>query len=283
MGLYASLETARVSLDRVGQIFETPAEVVEAAAPAAFDRVRGNVEFENVTLSYDRGAPVLDGVSFTVRAGETLAVVGPSGSGKSTIADLLLRLLDPDAGTVRLDGQDLRGVRLADLRRHVVLVDQEPFVFHASIAENLRYARPGAPDRELEEAARAAGIAEFIEGLPERYQTQVGERGMALSAGERQRIALARAFLTDPAVLVLDEPTSSLDPVSERRVVQGYEALMHGRTTILISHRLELAMQADRVLVLEGARIVESGTPHELLARRGSFARLFETAAAGAR
>jgi ATP-binding cassette subfamily B protein len=243
--------------------------------------VRGDVSFEAVSFAFDRSGPVLNGVSFRVRAGETLAVVGPSGSGKSTIADLLLRLFDPDSGVVRLDGHDLRQVRLADLRRHVVLVDQEPFVFHASIAENLRYARPDASQRDLEEAAQAAGIAEFIAGLPQQYETPVGERGMALSAGERQRVALARAFLAGPAVLVLDEPTASLDPVSEQNVIAGYEAVMRGRTTILITHRLELARQADRILVLDGAAIAESGTPEELQARQGSFAKLFARTAAG--
>lgn len=280
MGLYAGLATARVSLERVHQIFDTAPEVVEHPDAVALLAVRGDVSFENVSLSFDRSGPVLDNVSFAVRAGETLAVVGPSGSGKSTIADLLLRLLDPDRGTIRLDGRDLRGVRLADLRRQVVLVDQEPFVFHTSIAENLRYACPGATDRDLEEAARAAGIDEFIRGLPLGYDTQVGERGMALSAGERQRIAIARAFLADPAVLVLDEPTAALDPVSERQVVAGYEEIMKGRTTILISHRLELASQADRIVVLEGSAIVESGTPGELSRGGGRFARLFATASA---
>ena len=280
MGLYTSLATARVSLARVRQILDTAPEVQETEGAAALERVRGDVSLENVSLWFDRGEPVLDGVTFSVRAGETLAVVGSSGSGKSTIADLLLRLLDPDAGVVRLDGHDLRGLRLADLRRHVVLVDQEPFVFHATIAENLRYARPDASQHDLEDAARAAGIDEFIDGLPLRYETPVGERGMALSAGERQRIAIARAFLADPAVLVLDEPTAALDPVSERNVVAGYEAIMQGRTTILISHRLELASQADRVVVLEGAKIVESGAPEDLQRLSGSFARLFARGAA---
>ena len=280
MGLYTSIATARVSLARVDQIFETAPEVVEAEGARPLEAVRGDVEFENVNFTFDRAGAVLRDVSFSVRAGETLAVVGPSGSGKSTIADLMLRMFDPDSGTVRLDGHDLRAVRLGDLRRHVVLVDQEPFVFHASIAENLRYARPAATQRELEEAARAAGIAEFIDGLPQGYETPVGERGMALSAGERQRIALARAFLADPAVLVLDEPTASLDPATERHVIAGYEAVMRGRTTILITHRLELANQADRVLVLDGAAIAESGRPEELLAGQGSFARLFGRAAA---
>ena len=280
MGLYTSIATARVSLARVDQIFETAPEVVEAEGARPLEAVRGDVEFESVNFTFDRAGAVLRDVSFSVRAGETLAVVGPSGSGKSTIADLMLRMFDPDSGTVRLDGHDLRAVRLGDLRRHVVLVDQEPFVFHASIAENLRYARPAATQRELEEAARAAGIAEFIDGLPQGYETPVGERGMALSAGERQRIALARAFLADPAVLVLDEPTASLDPATERHVIAGYEAVMRGRTTILITHRLELANQADRVLVLDGAAIAESGRPEELLAGQGSFARLFGRAAA---
>jgi ATP-binding cassette subfamily B protein len=279
MGLYTNLATARVSLGRVGQIFDTAPEVIEAPDAQPLVQVRGDVDFEDVSLSFDRN-PVLDRISFSVRAGETLAIVGSSGSGKSTIADLLLRMLEPDNGVVRLDGHDLRRVRLSDLRRQVVLVEQEPFIFHTSIAENLRYSRPDATQSDLEEAARAAGIDTFIRGLPQQYETQVGERGMALSAGERQRIALARAFLADPAVLVMDEPTASLDPVSERQVVAGYGAIMRGRTTILISHRLELASQADRVVVLDGAKIVESGTPDELRATRGSFAKLFNTAVA---
>ena len=280
MGLYTSLATARVSLERVDQIFDTAPEVREAAGAMSLPLVRGDVTFESVSLSFDRNGPVLDGVSFSVRAGETLAVVGPSGCGKSTIADLMLRLLDPDSGVVRVDGHDLRTVKLKDLRRHVVLVDQEPFVFHATIAENLRYASPEASQQELESAARAAGIADFIQGLPLQYETQVGERGTALSAGERQRIAIARAFLADPAVLVLDEPTASLDPISERQVMAGYEAIMRGRTTILISHRLEVACQADRIVVLDGANIVESGSPEDLERLQGSFARLFARTAA---
>jgi ATP-binding cassette, subfamily B, bacterial len=280
MGLYASIASARVSLARVNQIFDTAPEVVERAGAAPLEQVRGDVEFEGVTFSFDRNGPVLDEVSFRLSAGETLAIVGPSGSGKSTIADLLLRLLDPDRGTVRLDGRDLRDLRLADVRRHVVLVDQEPFLFHASAAENLRYARPEATQEELEEAARAAGIHGFLAGLPEGYATQLGERGATLSAGERQRIAIARAFLADPAVLVLDEPTAALDPVSERQVMAGYQAIMKDRTTILITHREDLAASADRVLVLDGARIVEAGTPVALQQRDGAFARLFARPAA---
>jgi ATP-binding cassette subfamily B protein len=275
MGLYAGLATAGVSLSRVYELLDARPDVQEPVAAIALRECRGHVSFEAVSLSLDRGGRVLDGVLFDVRPGEVLALVGASGSGKSTVGDLLLRLLDPDEGTIRLDRHDLRSLRLADLHRHVVLVDENPFIFHASIAENLRYARPAASDEELVNAARAAGIAPFIEQLPMRYETPVGERGMALSAGERQRLAIARAFLADPAILILDEPTASVDPETERQVVAGYEALMSGRTTIVISHRLQLVAQADRVIVLENARIVEEGAPAELQLRGGAFARLF--------
>ena len=275
MGLYAGLAAAGVSLRRVRQVMDAPPEVVETASPIGLGPVRGDVEFDDVTFSFDRGGPVLDHASFRVAPGEVLAVVGPSGSGKSTIADLLLRLFDPDQGAVRLDGHDLRSLRLADLRRHVALVEQVPFLFHASIAENLRYARPEATDEAVRAAAEAAGLGDLIARLPEGYATVVGERGAALSAGERQRIAIARALLVGPAVLVLDEPTAALDPETERQVRVGYEALMRGRTTIVISHRPEIAERADRVVVLDGARIVESGPAAELRARKGAFAALF--------
>ncbi len=254
MGMYANLATVRVSLRRVSQILDEPIEVEEASAAVALPSVRGDVAFEDVTLSFDRGAPALDHLSFSIRAGEVLAIVGRSGSGKSTIADLLLRLLDPDAGVVRIDGHDLRTVRLGDLRRHVALVDQEPCMFHATIAENIRYARPDATDDEVAAAAHQAALDGFIERLPDRLATVVGERGMALSAGERQRIAVARAFLANPSILILDEPSAALDPESERQVADGYEAVMRGRTTIVITHRPELARRADRVLELDETR-----------------------------
>ncbi|HEV3141801.1 MAG TPA: ATP-binding cassette domain-containing protein, partial [Vicinamibacterales bacterium] len=187
----------------------------------------------------------------TAHPGEVVAIVGPSGSGKSTVADLLLRLLDPDDGVVTIDGRDLRSMRLGDLRRAVALVDQEPCILHATIAENIRYARPEATDGEVIEAARRAALDRFVETLPRKYDTVVGERGHALSVGERQRLAAARAFLTNPAVLVLDEPTSALDAVAERQLAAGYESLMAGRTTIVITHRSELAERADRVVSLE--------------------------------
>jgi len=276
MGLYASVATAQVSLERVSEILDAPVDVVEAADAVAPESVLGHVEFSDVTLSFGRGRAAVEGLSFDVKPGEVLAIVGPSGSGKSTVADLLLRLLDPDAGVVRLDGTDLRRLNLRVLRRHVALVEQDPCILHASIAENIRYSRPESTDAEIRQAARQAALEPFIASLPQGYDTIVGERGAALSAGERQRIATARAFLVRPAVLILDEPTASLDPLSERTVIDGYEAVMRNRTTIVITHRLDVASRADRVLVLDGSRLVEQGTPAELALRESRFADLFQ-------
>ena len=277
MGLYASLATAKVSLGRVQELLDANVDVIDTPESAGLSRVDGRVTIEHVTVTFDRGAPLLNDVSIEIAPGEVLAVVGPSGSGKSTLTELLLRLIDPDQGRVLLDGRDLREVPLREVRRHIVLVDQEPFLFHASLLENLRYASPEATDEDLAAAVRAAGLEAFIAELPEGYATQVGEGGRALSAGERQRIAIARAFLAAPTVLVLDEPTASLDPSMTRQVMTGYEALMRGRTTVVVSHRFELARQADRVVVLDGANVVEQGTPLELMARGGAFVRLFDT------
>ena len=281
MGLYANLASAEVSLRRVDEILDTPPEVVEATDAVALETVSGRVELDGVSLSFGRGGPVLDGVNLTVESGEIVAIVGPSGSGKSTVVDLMVRQLDPDAGRILLDGVDVRTLTLESLRAHVVPVDQEPCVFNASVAENIRYARPDASDEEVREAAHAAGLDDFIAALPEGDSTPVGERGMTLSAGERQRLAIARAFLADPAVLVLDEATANLDPASEERVISGYEAVMAGRTTILVTHRFDLAYKADRVVVLEGGRMIEEGAPAELMAGHGAFHGMFHGQIAG--
>jgi ATP-binding cassette subfamily B protein len=275
MGLYASIATARVSLRRVHEILDTPPEITESEAALALPDARGDVTLEDVTFTFDRGAPVLDRARLTISAGERVAIVGASGGGKSTIADLLVRQIDPNAGRILFDGHDLRALRLADVRRHVVVVEQDPFIFNTSVAENIRYARPDAPAADVVTAARSAGLGELLDRLPQGIDTPVGERGRALSAGERQRLAIARAFLADPAVLVLDEATGAVDPATEAQVVSGYEAVMRGRTTIIISHRLEPARRADRVVVLERGRIVEDGPADVRMARGGAFADLF--------
>lgn len=276
MGLWASLATAKVSWARVREILDAPVDVIEADAAQAITGPKGEITFEAVTLSTDRQARVLDAVSFTARPGQTVAIVGGSGVGKSTIAYLATRLLDPESGTVRLDGQDLRQLTLESIRRHVVLVEQEPTLLHSTIEENIRYVRPSASSDDVRAAAEAAGIDRFIAGLPQGYSTIVGERGLAVSAGERQRIALARAFLADPAVLVMDEPTAALDQIAQRQVIDGSRAVMRDRTTILITHRREVAMAADHVVVLDGAKVVDAGRPQDLAARSEAFARLFE-------
>jgi ATP-binding cassette subfamily B protein len=280
MGLYASLASARVSLRRVNEILDAPLDVVEANDSVPIPSAQGHVVLDAVAFSFGRGGVVLDGVSVDIPVGQRLAIVGRSGEGKSTIADLLVRQLDPASGCVLLDGVDLRQAKLEDVRRNVLVVDQEPFIFNATIAENIRYARPEASDADVHAAADAAGLAPLIARLPRGIDDSAGERGRGLSAGERQRLAIARAFLANPAVLVLDEATGALDPATEAQVAAGYEAVMRGRTTIIITHRLELARRADRVVVLERGKLVEDGTASVLLDRGDStFAGLFASGA----
>jgi ATP-binding cassette subfamily B protein len=279
MGLYGALATARVSWRRVAELLETPAEVADRPDAQPCPASAGAIEFDAVSLSYGRGGAVLDRVTFRAAPGETTAIVGASGSGKSTIADLAARLLDPDSGAVRLDGRDLRALRLADVRRHVRVVPQDAAIFHASIDENIRYAHPDASGADVARAIEAAGLGAFVSALPDRERTVVGERGLALSAGERQRLAVARALVSAPAVLVLDEPSAALDPASERDVVQGVREATRGRTVVVITHRLDVVRGADRVVMLDGARVVEAGTPAELERAGGAFAALFLGAA----
>lgn len=275
MGLYANLASARASLVRVHELFDTPLEVAEAEGAERLARAAGALVLEDVRLGFGRGGEVLEGVSLEVPAGQVVALVGASGSGKSTIADLLSRQLDPDGGRVLLDGRDLTTLALGDVRRNVAVVEQDPFIFHASIAENVRYAKPDATDLEVGGALAAAALDGLITSLPEGAETVVGERGRQLSAGERQRVAVARAFLADPAVLVFDEATGALDPASEAQVLEGYAALMRGRTTVLITHRPELARRAERVVVLRDGRVAQDGRPAELDSRPGAFRSLF--------
>ncbi len=267
MSLYTNLATARVSLGRVFELLDAPVEVEERPGAAPVGTARGEITFEQVTLRHDRENTVLDDVTFRIPAGGVCAIVGPSGVGKSTIADLILRFYDPQSGAVKLDGRDLRDLRLNDLRQAIALVDQSPFLFNASVAENIAYARPEASREEIIAAARAAAIHDFIERLPEGYDTQVGERGLALSAGERQRIAIARALLRHPSVIVLDEPTAALDQATERSIASTLSLLSHGRTAIIITHRMSLLEIADHVIVLEDGKVTQADSPEAPMVR----------------
>jgi ATP-binding cassette subfamily B protein len=278
MALWASLATVQVSLRRVHELLSTPPEVAEPAHPVRLPAPQGAVEFRRVSVDLG-GRPILRDLSFSIAPGEVVAIVGVSGSGKSTIADLLLRFADPDAGLVLFDGVDLKTLALDDLRRHVMLVEQEPIAFNATILENIRYGRPDAPASEVRLAAKAAGLDDFITTLPLGYDTVVGQRGYLLSAGERQRMAIARAILARPVVLVLDEPSAALDPQAEQTVLAAYRGPSgaRDRTVVVITHRYVLAMAATRVVVLDDTAIVEEGIPTELMARQGPFARLFSS------
>ena len=254
MGLSASLAATRVSLHRIFEILDTPAEVVERTDALVLAPIRERIVFEDVMLRHDREA-ILKGVSFEIEAGTFCAILGPSGAGKSTIADLLVRFLDPDSGRITVDGLDLREVRLEDLRREIILVDQVPHLFNTSIAENISYSRPESSRAQIEAAGQEAGLDELMRRVPHGYETKTGERGLALSAGERQRIALARALLRSPSVLILDEPTSALDPETERIVAENLRQSLRGRTVIVITLRPALAEIADTVLQLRDGKI----------------------------
>ena len=234
------------------------------------------LSFRDVGFSYVPGQPVLRGVSFEVPAGRFAALVGPTGAGKTTIAYLVPRLYDVDAGSVSIDGHDVRDVTLQSLTRGIGIVNQEPFLFHSSIRENLRYAMADATDAEVESAARAANIHDFIAALPESYDTVVGERGYRLSGGEKQRVAIARALLKDPSILILDEATSSVDMQTEAAIHAALATVTHGRTVLAIAHRLSTVLAADIILVIDGGRVAEFGTHAELIAAGGRYANLYQ-------
>jgi ATP-binding cassette, subfamily B, bacterial len=262
---------------RIFEYLDLPVEVDEPAHPVEIDpaRVTGHVRLEDVSFAYpgaDR--PALSGIDLDIPAGQTLALVGETGSGKTTLGSLIARLYDPSSGSVRIDGIDIRDLRLADLAAIVGVVSQETYLLHTTVRENLRYAKPDATDEQIEEAARAAQIHDLIAGLPDGYDTMVGSRGHRFSGGEKQRLAIARTLLRDPRVLVLDEATSALDTETERAVQKAFDALAQGRTTITIAHRLSTVRNADQIVVLDHGRIAEAGTHGSLLAGNGRYAAL---------
>ena len=275
MGIYTNLATARASLVRVHEVLDAAPDVSQVSEPDRMNTCRGEVQLEGVCFDFGRGVDGLSRVDLEIPAGQILAIVGASGSGKSTLADLLERHLDPQEGRILLDGVPISTLSLKDVRRHISVVPQDPFIFHASVRDNVQYADPEATDDSVREAIDAAGLTPLVERLPDGLDTVVGERGRQLSAGERQRLAIARAFLADPAVLVMDEATGALDPSSEAAVLEGYERVMKGRTTILITHRLELARQAERAVVIVDGQIAEDGPPNMLEAEGRAFNKLF--------
>ncbi|HMI69263.1 MAG TPA: ABC transporter ATP-binding protein [Solirubrobacteraceae bacterium] len=269
------IQTSLALFHRIFEYLDLPVDIAEREAPAELDDVVGELRFEGVSFGYDAdGPPTLDAIDLVVPAGTTTAIVGETGSGKTTLGYLVARLYDATAGRITIDGVDVRDVSFASLARTVGLVSQETYLFHATVRENLRFAKPDATDEELEDAARAAQIHDLIASLPEGYDTVVGERGYRFSGGEKQRIAIARTVLRNPPVLVLDEATSALDNETERAVQEALDRLAEGRTTLAIAHRLSTIRHADEIVVLDGGRIVERGSHAELLARGGRYAAL---------
>jgi ATP-binding cassette subfamily B protein len=275
LSVSVDLQSSMALFHRIFEYLDLPIDLAERPDPVQLHDVRGEVRFEDVTFGYDdEVAPTLDGIDLDVSPGSFTAIVGETGSGKTTLAYLTARLYDVRSGRVTIDGVDVRDASFASLARTVGLVSQDTYLFHATVRENLRFARPDATDDELEAAARAAQIHDLISSLPEGYDTVVGERGYRFSGGEKQRIAIARVVLRNPPVLVLDEATSALDTETERAVQDALDRLAAGRTTIAIAHRLSTIRDADQIVVLDGGRLVERGTHEELLERGGRYAAL---------
>jgi len=272
---FNTFQSASSALEKIAGVLDCKAAITDPDQPVQPARVRGEIALRDVHFGYRSQHQVLSGMTLTVPPGQTVALVGTTGAGKTTIAALIARFYDPDAGSVTLDGVDLRGFAQSDLRRHIVMVTQENFLFAGTVADNIRFGRPAATDAQIREAATAVGADAFISALPEGYDTDVAKRGGRLSAGQRQLIAFARAFLADPAVLILDEATSALDIPTERSVQRALNTVLAGRTALIIAHRLSTVAIADRVLVLEHGRVVEDGPPEDLIGTGGRYDALY--------
>ncbi len=271
------LHNSLAAIDRVFEVFDIEPDVREKPEARKLGRVEGALHLKNVTFSYDGGAPVLRDIDLDIKPGEVIALVGPSGAGKSTLVQLIPRFFDPQKGKILIDGTDLRDVNLRSLRSQIGVVAQETLLFSGSVRENLLYGKPGASDEEIERAAHAAHAHEFLDKLPDGYDTLLGERGAKLSGGQKQRIAIARAFLCDPRILILDEATSALDSESEALIQEALSKLMQGRTNIVIAHRLSTILGADRIAVMQDGRIIDCAPHRELLEHCPLYANLYNT------
>ncbi len=278
--VYRSVRQGLIDMEAMFALTDTPAEIVDAPGAPPLHVSRGLVAFEDVHFAYDPGRDILQGVSFAVPPGTTLAVVGPSGAGKSTLARLLYRFYEPTAGRITIDGEDIAAVTQASLRGAIGIVPQDTVLFNDTIGYNIAYGREGADQAEVEEAAKGASIDRFIAALPQGYESMVGERGLKLSGGEKQRVAIARTLLKNPPILILDEATSALDSRTEEAIQATLDAVARNRTTIIIAHRLSTIVEADRIIVLDAGRIAETGTHQELLRAGGLYADLWTRQAA---
>ncbi|MFM8458903.1 MAG: ABC transporter ATP-binding protein, partial [Chthoniobacterales bacterium] len=271
-----AMEGAAAGAKRCFDVLDREDDVRDAPHAKALGEVRGDIKFTNVDFGYDDARQILHGVSLEIKPGETIAIVGGTGAGKSTLLSLVPRFYDPTNGEVTVDGQDLRGLKKKSLRGNISMVLQDTLLFSTTVRENIAYGRPDATEEEIIEAAKRAQAYDFIMRMPEGFSSQVGERGGHLSVGQRQRIGIARAFLKNAPILLLDEPTSALDATTEKAVMETIAELMQGRTTLMVTHRLNTAHRFDRIVVLEHGRVVEQGSGPELLARGGAYAKMFE-------